>query len=354
MEATTTSPPGLRLRQHALRSAGAAEATGLGWLAALVRLGCGEAPLYQLRALGRQLGLPALAIGLVLLSWHLVATNITVGAMHLPTPGQVGERAQEQWAEWRAEGARHAAYERQIAATAAEQGLAVAQVRELMPYEQKRLFVDQLWLSIQTALAGVGLAVLVAVPIGILCGLSATINGMADPLIQLCKPVSPLAWFPVVYLFINKAMPGSAWMIDKSFLIAALVVALCAMWPALINAANGVANVERDHLNVARVLRLGFFTRIWRIILPASLPSICTGIRLSLGVGWMVLIAAEMMAVSPGLGGFIWDWYQSSNDIALSYLVLAVITVGAVGLLLDRAMVLLQKAATRGAPAHIR
>jgi nitrate/nitrite transport system permease protein len=149
-------------------------------------------------------------------------------------------------------------------------------------------------------------------------------------------------------------MISNSGVIDKSFVIAAVVVALCALWPALINTANGVANVERDHLNVAKVLNLGFFAKIWRIILPASLPSIFTGIRLSLGIGWMVLIAAEMMAVSPGLGGFIWDWYQSSNEIALSYLVLAVVVIGGIGFFLDRIMIAVQRIISHGNTAAIR
>jgi nitrate/nitrite transport system permease protein len=136
--------------------------------------------------------------------------------------------------------------------------------------------------------------------------------------------------------------------------MAAVVVCMCAIWPTLLNTANGVANVDKDYLNVAKVLNLGWFSKIFRIVIPASLPQIFTGIRLSFGVGWMVLIAAEMMAVSPGLGGFVWDWYQSSNETSLSYLMLAVLVIGGIGFVLDRMMITLQKLVTPGATLTVR
>jgi nitrate/nitrite transport system permease protein len=158
----------------------------------------------------------------------------------------------------------------------------------------------------------------------------------------------------VVYLLINRAMPQQDPLLPKSMIIAAIVVGLCSLWPALVNTANGVANVDKDHLNVARVLRLPWWKRIWSIVLPSATPAIFTGVRVSLGVGWMVLIAAEMMAVSPGIGGFIWDWYQSSNDVALAYLVLSVIVIGVIGFLLDRMCITVQMLVSRGQTAAIR
>jgi nitrate/nitrite transport system permease protein len=223
-----------------------------------------------------------------------------------------------------------------------------------MPYQGKRLFINQIWLSIGTVFLGVGGGLLIAIPLGILCGFSNAIFAMANPLIQLFKPVSPLAWFPVVYLIINKAVTQQDPLLPKSLLIAAIVVGLCSLWPALVNTANGVANVDKDHRNVARVLNLGWFRTVWSIVLPSAMPQIFTGIRVSLGVGWMVLIAAEMMAVSPGIGGFVWDWYQSSNDIALAYLVLAVVVIGTIGYLLDRLCITVQLLLSRGATAQVR
>ncbi len=326
---------------------------GLTWLVPVVKFIAGPDRAYQARQFLRIAGIPVVAILLCLAGWQIVSQTVRFGTMPFPGPGVIWARGMEQVEDWKVARARRAAYEVDAIKTAAELKMSVADVRKQMPFEEKNIFVDQVLLSLITVFTGVGLAVLVAVPLGILCGLSATIFSMFNPLIQVFKPVSPLAWFPVVYLLANKLM-GNGGPLPKSFLVAAVVVALCAMWPALINTANGVANVERDHLNVAKVLNLGFFSKVWRIVLPAALPSIFTGIRLSLGIGWMVLIAAEMMAVSPGLGGFIWDWYQSSNDTSLSYLLLAVFVIGAIGFVLDRMMIAIQRVLSHGNTAAIR
>ena len=326
---------------------------GLTWFVPVVHFIAGRERAYQARTFARMVGLPLLAIALVMLLWQAIALQVQVGTMHLPTPGQVWARGVEQVVEMRSESVRHQQYEAELSTTAADLKMTTDEVRSQMPFAGKKLFVDQVLLSLKTAFVGVGLAVLVAVPVGILCGLSNTIFSMMNPLIQILKPVSPLAWFPVVYLLCNTAVSNNG-PVSKSFLVAALVVSLCSLWPALINTANGVANVERDHLNVAKVLNLNFFEKVWRIVLPASLPSIFTGIRLSLGIGWMVLIAAEMMAVSPGLGSFIWDWYQSSNETSLSYLMLAVIVIGLIGFLLDRIMIAIQRIISHGNTAAIR
>lgn len=326
---------------------------GLTWLVPLIRFANGQDRAYQVRVFLLQAGLPLLAIAMSLLTWQVVAVTVKSSTLTLPTPGQVWARGVEQWDEWRAEGPRRVAYEAEVKKNIADTGLSEAEVRAAVPYEHKQLFVDQVLLSLLTAFTGVGLAVLVAVPVGIICGLSASVFSMMNPLIQILKPVSPLAWFPVVYLLANKTLSNDG-LVSKSFVVAAVVVSLCSLWPALINTANGVANVERDHLNVAKVLNLGFFAKVWRIILPAALPSIFTGIRLSLGIGWMVLIAAEMMAVSPGLGTFIWNWYQSSNDVAFSYLLLAVIVIGLIGFALDRIMIAVQRIISHGNTAAIR
>ena len=329
---------------------------GLVWFVPLVRFAAGEDRPYQARTFLRMVVPPVLAILLSLGAWHLLAVTVKLGEMSLPTPAEVGKRGIEMVDEWRAERKAAADFETGIIAKAAATGKPVSELRQVMRYESKKTFTSQVWLSLKTAFAGVFLGVIIAVPIGILCGLSGTAFAMANPLIQVFKPVSPLAWFPVVYIIINKLMENmpNDGAISKSFLIAMLVVTLCSLWPSLINTANGVANVEKDHLNVARVLNLGLFTRIWRIILPSSLPHIFTGVRLSMGIGWMVLIAAEMMAVSPGLGGFIWDWYQSSNDVALSYLLLAVVVIGGIGFLIDRTMIALQRLVSHGSTATIR
>jgi nitrate/nitrite transport system permease protein len=138
-------------------------------------------------------------------------------------------------------------------------------------------------------------------------------------------------------------------MFAKSFVTSAITVTLCSLWPTVINTALGVASIDRDLLNVAKVLNLGVFTRLFKLILPASLPLIFTGLRLSLGVGWMVLIASEMLAQNPGLGKFIWDEFQNGSSNSLARIMVAVLTIGFVGFLLDRAMYALQSLFTFGA-----
>jgi nitrate/nitrite transport system permease protein len=228
-----------------------------------------------------------------------------------------------------------------------------ADVRKAMPYSGSPTYVDQILTSLKTVLTGFLIATAIGIPLGILCGLSQAVYEMFNPIIQVLKPVSPLAWMPIVGIVIGAVVANDAG-ISKSYLIAAVVVGICAVWPTMINTANGVANVERDHLNVARVLNLGFFARIRRIILPAALPSIFTGMRMSLGVGWMVLIAAEMLSQNPGLGKFVWDMYQSSSDQTLATIMVAVITIGAIGFLLDRTMIAAQTFVSHGATASIR
>lgn len=336
------------------RFASALETCGFGWFAPLVRLPQSPDRGHELRQFALRVGLPVLALAAVLLAWHALAQSVHIGGMMLPTPGLVWEKGAEQVREWQADGVARIAHTELVAKTAVEQSMTVAEVEQFMPYQGKRLFINQIWLSIGTVFLGVGGGLLIAIPLGILCGFSNAIFAMANPLIQLFKPVSPLAWFPVVYLIINKAVTQQDPLLPKSLLIAAIVVGLCSLWPALVNTANGVANVDKDHRNVARVLNLGWFRTVWSIVLPSAMPHIFTGIRVSLGVGWMVLIAAEMMAVSPGIGGFVWDWYQSSNDIALAYLVLAVVVIGAIGFLLDRLCITLQLLLSRGATAQVR
>jgi len=164
-------------------------------------------------------------------------------------------------------------------------------------------------------------------------------------MIQIFEPVSPLAWLPIVMIVVGAlytTKPDEAWF-EKSFISSALTVALCSLWPTLTNTALGVASIEKDHLNVARVLNLDLWTRIRKIVIPSSLPLIFAGLRISLGVGWMVLIAAEMLAQNPGLGKFVWDMFQNGSSQTLAQIMVAVFTIGIIGFLLDRCMVALQK-----------
>lgn len=215
-------------------------------------------------------------------------------------------------------------------------------------YSGNKTFYDQIWISLLTVAIGFIIATLVAVPIGVLCGISPMFNIAMNPLIQLFKPVSPLAWFPIVFVFttwgIDTPPSDSIW--QRALFTSAGVVMLCSLWPTLINTAVGVASVDQDHLNVAKVLKLGWFKRIWKIVLPASLPLIFTGLRLSIGVGWMVLIAADMMAQNQGLGKFVWDMYQNGDTMSTAQIIVAVFVIGGIGFFLDRIMLVFQRLVT--------
>jgi nitrate/nitrite transport system permease protein len=348
----------------------------LTWFIPVVEICRGQSVAWQLRRLARMILLPAVAVLAAMLVWSWVAQRTagaaSAGGLVIPGPGVVWDRGMEQVAEWRKRQTALATHAAEVETTIttmladaekagplaeADRIALIAEIRAAMPSPNAQpIFADQILRSLVTVLAGVALAVMAGVLVGIVIGFSAHAFEAVNPLIQVLKPVSPLAWFPVVYIVVNKGGPALApdALVNKPFLMAAIVVALCAVWPTLINTANGVANVDKDYRNVARVLRLGWIATVWRIILPASVPAIFTGMRLSMGIGWMVLIAAEMMAVSNGLGMFVWNWYQSSNDTAMGYLLLAVIVIGIIGFLLDRLMITGQKLVSHGNAAAIR
>ena len=131
-------------------------------------------------------------------------------------------------------------------------------------------------------------------------------------------------------------------MFEKSFVVSAITVALCSLWPTVINTALGVSSIDKDLMNVSKVLKLSWSTQLFKLVLPSSLPLIFTGMRLSLGVGWMVLIAAEMLAQNPGLGKFVWDEFQNGSSDSLARIMVAVFMIGIIGFLLDRVMLTLQ------------
>ena len=183
---------------------------------------------------------------------------------------------------------------------------------------------------------------MVAVPRGIASGLSPTTNAALNPLIQIFKPVSPLAWLPIVTMVVSAVYVTNDGIFAKSFLLSAITVPLCSLWPTLINTSLGVASIDRDLVNVSRVLKMNTRTKITKLVLPSALPLIFTGLRLSRGVGWMVLIAAEMLAQNPGLGKFVWDEFQNGSSSSLARIMVAVFTIGIIGFLLDRVMYALQ------------
>jgi nitrate/nitrite transport system permease protein len=303
-----------------------------------------------LGAFWRIAGVPLLAMALFLLVWSRLSASIETSLGHIPGPSAVWHQAQALWADHRAERVKAAAfYERQRVRNAARLAEDPSAQVTLRKYTGKPTYLDQIFTSLRTVFAGFGLATLVAVPIGILCGLSKTVNRALNPFIQLFKPVSPLAWLPLVTMVVSAVYVTSEPMFEKSFVNSAITVALCSLWPTIINTALGVTSIDKDLMNVARVLQLGLSTRLFKLVLPASLPLIFTGLRLSLGVGWMVLIAAEMLAQNPGLGKFIWDEFQNGSSDSLARILVAVFTIGFVGFLLDRVMYGLQSLFSFGA-----
>lgn len=176
---------------------------------------------------------------------------------------------------------------------------------------------------------GFGLAALVGIPLGFAIGRFAFLAGMLAPIISLLRPVSPLAWLPIGLLVFEAAGPASIW-----------VIFISSIWPIILNTAAGVASVPQDYLNVARVLKLSEFKVLTRILFPAVLPHLMTGIRLAIGVAWLVIVAAEMLTGGIGLGFWVWDEW---NNLNVEHILIAIIIVGLVGLALEQILLLIAK-----------
>jgi nitrate/nitrite transport system permease protein len=285
------------------------------------------------------LGIPTLAVLVFLGLWSRTAASIETTLGRIPGPVAVWQQAQTLWTAHTAERAQAAAfYERQTQRNAAILARNPGARIVVATYTGRPTFVDQIVTSLKTVFTGFLIASLIAIPLGILCGVSSTINAGMNPFIQIFRPVSPLAWLPIVTLVVSALYVTPDPVLQKSFINSAITVALCSLWPTVINTAHGVSSIDRDLLNVARVLRLNWTTRLLKVVIPASLPLIFTGLRVSLGVGWMVLIAAEMLAQNPGLGKFVWDEFQNGSSDSLSRIMVAVFTIGMIGFLLDRIM----------------
>ncbi len=186
--------------------------------------------------------------------------------------------------------------------------------------------------SLRRVLLGFLLGAAVAIPVGFLIGMSKPAMMMLNPVIQIFKPVSPLAWLPIALSIFNLADPS-----------AIFVIFITSLWPTMINTALGVSSVSKDYLDVARVLEMSSWRRITKIILPASLPYIFTGLRISLGIAWLVIVAVEMLTGGVGIGFFVWDEWSRLN---LSSVFLAVFVIGLTGLLLDAAVGKIQELVT--------
>jgi nitrate/nitrite transport system permease protein len=357
------------------------EALGLPVFVPILRLFAGESPKEQLRQLGLFIGVPVLAFSLFLLLWSAVAQTIVTKYGTLPSPHQVYREAIHLMEAHVAAREARAAFEAKVAAdvqalesaardfraraeaTQGEARAALLKKAELLEtsaaqtrakrYSGTPTYIDQIFTSLKTVFTGFVIASLIAIPLGVLCGLSQIFQAAMNPIIQIFKPVSPLAWLPIVMIVVGAVYttdPAQAWF-EKSFISSAFTVALCSLWPTLVNTALGVASIDKDHMNVARVLKLGWWTRVRKIVVPSAMPLIFAGLRISLSVGWMVLIAAEMLAQNPGLGKFVWDMFQNGSSQTLAQIMVAVFTIGFIGFLLDRTMIVLQRSVSYDAVA---
>lgn len=293
--------------------------------------------------LAQRILFPALGLVAFLALWHVGAQQINTSLGTFPGPIEVTEQWNNLIEEHRTERQRRVDfYDRQAQRNAdllAQNPNAEIRWRE---FSGRPTFFDQTITSLWTVLSGFGLATLIAIPLGIVVGLSQTLYRTFNPLIQLFKPVSPLAWLPLVTLVVSALYVTNDPMFSRSFLISMFTVTLCSLWPTLINTAVGVSSIDRDLVNVSRVLRLGWFTHVRKIVIPSAIPAMFTGLRLSLGIAWMVLIAAEMLAQNPGLGKFVWDEFQNGSSNSLGRICVAVLMIGFIGYMLDRIMLMLQ------------
>ena len=295
----------------------------------------------------QNLGIPFISIGIFLLLWAQTSSNIVTSLGTLPGPVQVYEEMQGLLADHIAQGEQKDAFNARQETRNAKLLAADPNAKLVWrDYTGKPTYIDQIFTSLKTVFMGFFLATLVAVPLGIICGLSTTANAALNPMIQIFRPVSPLAWLPIVTMLVSALYISEDPMFQKSFITSAITVTLCSLWPTLINTSVGVASIDKDLLNVGRVLRLKWHIQLVKLVLPSALPFIFTGMRLSLGVGWMVLIAAEMLAQNPGLGKFVWDEFQNGSSHSLGRIMVAVFTIGIIGFLLDRMMGKLQSLVT--------
>lgn len=294
-------------------------------------------------------GIPFIAFTIFFGLWAVAASQIQTSLGKVPGPMQVLAQAKTLVVEYQEEKKKQRAFRQKEAQKNAELLAAdpKAQVR-VRKFPGKPTYLDQIVTSLITVFTGFFIASIMGVPLGIICGLSRTAMAAFNPFIQIFKPISPLAWLPIVTMIVSAVYTTSNGLVEKSFIISAITVSLCCIWPTIINTATGVSSLDKDYINVSRVLQLGHMTKVFHVVLPASLPYIFTGLRISLGVGWMVLIASEMLAQNPGLGKFVWDEFQNGNSDSLARIMVAVFTIGIIGFFLDRMMVQFQKAVSFG------
>jgi nitrate/nitrite transport system permease protein len=233
----------------------------------------------------------------------LMGATVTQGASAFPTPGQVGDKLWQHLSDpFHNRGPN-------------DKGIGI-----------------QLAYSLGRVLLGYAIAVAVAIPIGFLIGMSPLLSRAFNPFIQVLKPVSPLAW-----------MPLALYTIKDSSLSAIFVIFICSVWPMLINTAFGVASVRKEWLNVALTLEVPPLRRAFTVILPAAAPTIVTGMRISIGIAWLVIVAAEMLVGGTGIGYFVWNEW---NNLSIANVMIAILLIGIVGMALDQALASFGRAVT--------
>ena len=302
----------------------------------------------SMRSASRSVFIPVVALLVFLMLWSIGARHVQTSLGELPGPSQVADQAVTLFQEHLAERDKAVQFHERLDARVAK-AIADGQPADRIERMQSRQYtgpatiIDQILTSLITVMTGFFFATLIAIPLGIVIGMSQTLYQAFNPIIQLFKPVSPLAWPPLVTMVVSAVYVSDDPWFSKSFVTSAITVTLCCLWPTIINTAVGVSAVSKDLLNVSRVLRLNWFNKTLKIILPSALPMMFTGMRLSLSIGWMVLIAAEMLAQNPGLGKFVWDEFQNGSSNSLARIMVAVLVIGFIGFLLDRAMLQLQR-----------
>lgn len=298
----------------------------------------------MLKKAARAVGLPIVGIIGFLVVWSLVADHIHTALGTFPGPEAVAEQSENLYQDYQQAQAQKAEfYQKQEERNAKLLASNPNYKAVIYPYTGQPTFISQIGTSLVTVLSGFILASLIAIPLGIAIGLSAGLHAAVNPIIQILRPVSPLAWLPLVTIVVSAMYVSNDPMFSKSYLVSMITVLLCCLWPTIINTAVGVAAISQDLTNVSRVLRLNWWTHVRKIVVPSALPMMFTGLRLSLSIAWMVLIAAEMLAQNPGLGKFVWDEFQNGSSDSLSRIMVAVIVIGLIGFLLDRTMLLLQR-----------
>jgi len=300
-----------------------------------------------IKSVSKGLMLPLLGIMIFLMLWSIAAKNINTSLGQFPGPTAVYEQFGTLYDEHVAERAKaEKFYERQAIRNEKRVAEDPSYQPKVRNYTGKETFLDQIFTSLITVTSGFLLAAIIAIPLGIAMGLSKNLNSAINPIIQIFKPVSPLAWLPLVTIVVSALYVTDDPIVSKSFINSLLTVTLCSLWPMVINTSIGVSTLDQDLKNVSRVLRLPILKHIQKIVLPASVPMIFTGMRLSFGVAWMVLIAAEMLAQNPGLGKFVWDEFQNGSSDSLARIMAAVLVIGFIGFVLDRGMLQLQRMAS--------